>query len=47
MKEELDRQFKKNQLKLDTEFKKVVASKGAYAKADPDRNTHVTTSLRW
>ena len=42
-KEELDLQFKKNQLKLETEFKKAVARESAYAKADSERNTRVAS----
>ena len=43
-KEELDLKFKKDQLKLETEFKKVAARKSAYAKADSERNTLVEFS---
>ena len=43
-KEDLDLQFKKDQLKLATEFKKAVARESGYAKADSDRNAHVTSS---
>ena len=36
--------LKKDQLKLETEFKKVAARKSAYAKADSERNTRVESS---
>ena len=43
-KEELDLQFKRDQLKLETEFKKAVARESAYAKADSERNMRVASS---
>ena len=43
-KEELALQFKRDQLKLETEFKKAVARESAYAKADSERNTRVASS---
>ena len=43
-KEELDLKFKRDQLKLETEFKKAVARESAYAKADSERNTRVASS---
>ena len=43
-KEELDLKFKKDQLKLETDFKKAVARESAYAKADSERNTRVASS---
>ena len=44
-KEELDLQVKKDQLKLEMEFKKAVSRESAYAKADSERNTRVASFL--
>ena len=43
-KEILDLQFKKDQLKLETEFKKAVTRESAYVKADSERNKPVASS---